>query len=54
VKCRYEAGAEQLPLEGRSRSGPGRTTGYDRLGAAVDRFGFYWDDGTSLGSGYRP
>lgn len=41
-----------LQLEGLRQWRPGRTTGYTQLEAAVDRLGFYADDGTIQVDGY--
>ena len=43
-----------LDLEGLTRWLPGRTSGYGQLEAAVDRFGFYDDEGKVTADGYRP
>lgn len=51
------ADAEARPLmdlEGLKAWLPGRTSGYDQLEAAVDRFGFYDEKGTITADGYRP
>jgi ABC-type phosphate/phosphonate transport system substrate-binding protein len=43
-----------LDLEGLTRWVPGRTSGYQQLEAAVDRFGFYDANGEVTADGYRP
>ena len=43
-----------LELEGLRRWLPGRVLGYQQLEAAVDRFGFYDDNGKVTADGYRP
>jgi len=43
-----------LDLEGLTRWLPGRTSGYQQLEAAVDRFGFYDRNGKVTAHGYRP
>ncbi len=43
-----------LDLEGLTRWVPGRTSGYSQLEAAVDRFGFYDNQGRVTADDYRP
>jgi phosphonate transport system substrate-binding protein len=43
-----------LDLEGLTRWLPGRTTGYEQLERAVDRFDFYGTQGEVTADGYRP
>jgi hypothetical protein len=43
-----------MQLEGLKEWRPGRTSGYHQLEAAVDRLGFYGDDGRILAGEYRP
>lgn len=50
-----DAGARPLmDLEGLKAWLPGRTSGYDQLEAAVDRFGFYDAKGAVTADAYRP